>query len=51
MLMILHATCETALDRFARGSDGDRKIAADLKRVLQRTRAELDALAADPPVP
>ena len=46
MLMILHATCEAALHRFAHGSDGDRQIAADLKRVLQRTRAELDALAA-----
>ena len=46
MLMILHATCETALQRFAGGTEGDRQIAAKLKGVLEHTRAELDAVAA-----
>jgi hypothetical protein len=48
MLMILHATCESALERLAGGTEGDAAIAAKLKSVLESTRAELDAAAARP---
>ena len=44
MLMILHATCETALDRLSAG-DRDSRVIADLKRLLEGTRGEIDALA------
>ena len=44
MLTILHATCQTALQTFGR-SDADGQLVAALKRVLEQTRRELDALA------
>jgi hypothetical protein len=48
MLMVLHATCETALEMFSGGANG--QLSADLKRILEQTRRELDALAeVDPP--
>ena len=45
MFVILHATCEMALEKLAGSIDGDRQIAADLKRVLERTGHELEALS------
>lgn len=46
MLRILLATCETALDAF-RAADNplDEEFVADLKRITERTRQELFALA------
>jgi hypothetical protein len=46
MLRILLATCETALDAF-RAADNplDEEFVADLKRITERTRRELFALA------
>ena len=43
MLAILHATCETALEMLA-GNNADERLAADLKRILEQTRRELDAV-------
>jgi hypothetical protein len=45
MLILLLATCEAALDRF-RSADAlvDDKLVTDLERVIERTRAELEAL-------
>jgi hypothetical protein len=43
MLTILHATCQTALERLAGGRTTDSEIAADLKSILERTRIELDS--------
>ncbi len=44
MLLILLATCETALERLGR-PDGqiDGRLVADLERLIERTRTELDA--------
>lgn len=38
VLTILHATCQTALERLAGGRDADREIAADLTRILEHTK-------------
>ena len=47
MLTILLATCETSLDAFrATGNPIDEKFVEDLERVTERTRRELEALAA-----
>lgn len=45
MLILLLATCETALERFGR-ADGqvDDKLVRDLERVIEGTRRELKAL-------
>jgi hypothetical protein len=45
MLRILLATCETALDAF-RAADNpvDTEFVAELERITQRTREELNAL-------
>jgi hypothetical protein len=43
MLAILHATCETALEKFGGGSSYE-QLVARLKAVLEQTRRELDAL-------
>ena len=45
MLRILLATSERALEAFqAAGNPVDREFVADLERIVQRTRAELDAV-------
>ena len=44
MLTILHATGETALDMLG-GGNADMALVADLKRLLEQTRRELDTLA------
>jgi hypothetical protein len=45
MLILLLATCETALDRFGRADHQvDDKLVTDLERVIERTRTELKAL-------
>jgi hypothetical protein len=46
VLAIVHATCETALERLGGDSNTDSPIVDDLKRILEDTRVELDALAA-----
>ena len=47
MLTILLATCETTLQAFAAAdNDLDKKFVADLERVVERTRRELEVLAA-----
>ena len=45
MLTILHATCETTLQTL-RAADNpvDTALVADLERMVERTRLELDAL-------
>ena len=46
MLTILLATCETALQAFkAADNPVDDELIADLERMVERTRAELEALA------
>lgn len=47
MLRILLGVCETALDAF-RAADNplDSEFVADLERIAERTRSELEALAA-----
>jgi hypothetical protein len=46
MLTILLATCETALQAFkAADNPVDAELIADLERMVERTRAELEALA------
>jgi hypothetical protein len=46
MLTILLATCETALQAFeAADNPIDVELMADLERMVERTRAELEALA------
>jgi hypothetical protein len=46
MLRILLATCETALDAFlAADNPVDSEFVAELERITQRTREEIDALA------
>jgi hypothetical protein len=45
MLMILLATCETALETFrTRDSQVGRELLTELERLIERTRAELEAL-------
>lgn len=46
MLTILHATATTALDAF-RAADNpvDLELVADLERVVERTRGEIERLA------
>lgn len=51
MLTILHATCQTALERLAGGRTTDSEIAADLKSILERTRIELSSGAWSRQVP
>ena len=47
MLRILRATCETTLDVLrAADNPADVEFVADLERITERTRRELDALAA-----
>lgn len=47
MLKILYGVCQTALDGFhAADNPVDTEFVADLQRITERTRAELDALAA-----
>ncbi len=47
MLKILYGVCQTALDAFhAADNPLDTEFVADLERITDRTRAELDALAA-----
>jgi hypothetical protein len=43
MLAILHATCETSLERFA-GRSSYEQLVVRLKAVLEQTDRELDAL-------
>ena len=44
MLTILLAACETTLDTFqAADNQLDREFVADLERVIERTRGELEA--------
>jgi hypothetical protein len=46
MLRILLATCETTLDAFQAGDNPvDSEFVEDLKRITERTRRELVALA------
>jgi hypothetical protein len=47
MLRILYAATATALDTF-RAADNpvDRELVADLERMVERTRGEIDRLAA-----
>jgi hypothetical protein len=46
MLTILLATCETALQAFQAAENPiDSDLLADLKRMVERTRAELETLA------
>jgi hypothetical protein len=45
MLTILHASCATALEMFTRSGGAQSDLAADLKRILERTRRELDTFA------
>ena len=49
MLTILLATCETTLDAF-QAADGqlDPELVADLERVIERTRGELEAFRTTP---
>jgi len=48
MLKILCATCQTALDALqAADNPVDRELVADLERMTERTRGELDRLAAN----
>ena len=48
MLRILLGVCETALDGF-RAADNplDKEFVADLEQITQRTRKELEVLAAE----
>jgi len=47
MLTILLATCRTALDAFrAAGNPIDNDFVEDLERITERTRRELEVLAA-----
>ena len=49
MLTILLATCEVTLDRARAGEYTlDDELAANLARLIQRARAELDALMEGP---
>ena len=49
VLTILLATCETTLEAFAAEDNRlDEQLVQDLERVVERTRRELEALAAAP---
>ena len=49
MLTILLAACETTLDAFqAADNQLDRELVADLERVIERTRDELEAFRTKP---
>ena len=46
MLRILHAACGTALDAFHAANDPvDAELVADLQKMVERTRLELERLA------
>ena len=46
MLRILHAACSTALDAFhAADNPVDEQLVADLEKMVERTRLELERLA------
>ena len=50
MLRILHAACLTALDAFhAADNPVDAELVADLERMVERTRLELERLASRSP--
>jgi hypothetical protein len=50
VLTILLAACETTLDAFdGAESQLDRELVADLERVIERTRAALDAIRQNSP--
>jgi hypothetical protein len=47
MLTILHAACKTALDAFyAADNPVDNELIADLEKMVERTRVELERLVA-----
>ena len=47
MLTILHAACKTALDAFyAADNPVDTELIADLEKMVERTRVELERLVA-----
>lgn len=47
MLTILHAACKTALDAFyAAENSVDTELVADLEKMVERTRGELERLVA-----
>jgi hypothetical protein len=47
MLTILHAACKTALDAFyAAHNPVDNELCTDLEKMVERTRVELERLAA-----
>jgi hypothetical protein len=41
VLILLLATCETALDELRIGGEPDSELVIDLQRVIERTRSEL----------
>lgn len=50
MLRILHAACSTALDAFhAADNPVDEQLVADLEKMVERTRLELERLACRSP--
>lgn len=45
MLIILHAAATTAVEHFRAASNPvDRQLAADLEKMIERTRAEIERL-------
>ena len=52
MLCILLATCETTLDRLRAADDAvDVEFVADLERITERTRREVETLGAEIAIP